>query len=865
MTGSFRLGRFGKLIVREGDPDYVVRAGSVVVRLAPSRAGTPLRQMYLGCAGPGDTIAAPPAAPPDDGARMVLTLLIKADGGTATLEGRPHAQQVGDAGRLFPLDEGAGFEGRHVGPQSFWEHVLSRYEAREEQRGQEVADRIDRHQEARGSLVSMMRASYAGAVERIRPRVERQDGGIYDAAAFLCKVSGIEIASFDSLRRDFGEDYALGIDDIARRSGFCVREATLHGRWARRLETGFLGYVDGEAGREVVVAFPRASKACLFVPRTGETYPVTREVEQRLERQVLVFDRPFAAAPVTFREVARQALHEVSALDVAILLAATVLLSFVGVAISALTQTIYDDIIPRQRESLASVVGIVFVAALVANFLFAIARNLTNLRITQKATSAVQVAIFHRVFHLPERFFKGCESAEQAYRITQLSGTYTRVLSNVVSIALSLVFAIVYLRRMYRCSPTLTNIGLALAALGVLVVFVSGARQRRLSAARMRQTATVRSFLYQAFVGIGTIRMSGAEDAVLAQYVGREGPLRELEGRLDRIMRASTMAVTIASAVGSLLMYWLVGAGQAQGITLGAFMGFVAANGMFSAQVLAGARDLSAVIAMLPVLKDTGELLMTRPESGQGRVLPDLRGDIRLQQVSFGYPGSGRLVLEDVSLHIRPGEYVGIVGASGCGKSTLLRLLLGFETADAGQILYDGVEVSKLDPVELRRRMGAVLQDGALVSGTILQNIRIVHPDADRAAVEAAVEMVGLTAEIEAMPMGLMTHVSEDALTISGGQKQRILIARAILGSPRILLFDEATSSLDNLAQERISEALAGLRATRVVVAHRLSTVRLCDRIVVLKDGHVQEEGSYDELMGKRGTFYEMVKVQQAV
>ena len=190
---------------------------------------------------------------------------------------------------------------------------------------------------------------------------------------------------------------------------------------------------------------------------------------------------------------------------------------------------------------------------------------------------------------------------------------------------------------------------------------------------------------------------------------------------------------------------------------------------------------------------------------------------------------------------------------------------MGFEQPTDGQIYYDGVPMNRLPMSGLRRRMGAVLQDGGLVSGSIMDNITITKPDATREEVDAALTATGLKDEVDAMPMGVMTHVSEEALTISGGQKQRILIARAIVGLPKILLFDEATSSLDNISQEKISTALSGLDATRIVVAHRLSTLRLCDRILVMDQGRIAEQGTYEELMERKGRFYEMVKIQQAV
>ena len=209
-----------------------------------------------------------------------------------------------------------------------------------------------------------------------------------------------------------------------------------------------------------------------------------------------------------------------------------------------------------------------------------------------------------------------------------------------------------------------------------------------------------------------------------------------------------------------------------------------------------------------------------------------------------------------LSLHIHPGEYVGIVGPSGCGKSTLLKLLLGFETPKTGQVCYDGHDLRTLDKRQLRRYLGVVLQNGKLIAGSIFENITITAPWATQADVLAVVDAVGLAEDIARMPMGLHTVLSENSNTISGGQQQRILIARAIISHPSILIFDEATSALDNLTQAAVCESLEAMDVTRIVVAHRLSTIQNCDRILVLKDGGIAEEGNYEELMAKRGLFY---------
>ncbi|HEX2644839.1 MAG TPA: ATP-binding cassette domain-containing protein, partial [Thermoanaerobaculia bacterium] len=299
-------------------------------------------------------------------------------------------------------------------------------------------------------------------------------------------------------------------------------------------------------------------------------------------------------------------------------------------------------------------------------------------------------------------------------------------------------------------------------------------------------------------------------------------------------------------------------------LTLGEFLAFNAAFGQFLAAALSMVGVFSSVLAMVPIyerlspiLEETPEVDASKPDAGE------LAGGIELSHVSFRYQPDGPLILDDVSIRARPGEFIALVGPSGSGKSTCLRLILGFERPTSGSIYYDGQDVSSLDVQSVRRQIGVVLQSGRPLVGSIYSNIvggaNLPIDDAWEAA-----RMAGMEEDIKNMPMGMHTVISEGADTFSGGQKQRLLIARALVRRPRILLFDEATSALDNRTQEIVSQSLERLKATRVVIAHRLSTILHADRIYVVEGGRVVEEGTYDELLRSGGTFARLAERQIA-
>jgi ABC-type bacteriocin/lantibiotic exporter with double-glycine peptidase domain len=257
-----------------------------------------------------------------------------------------------------------------------------------------------------------------------------------------------------------------------------------------------------------------------------------------------------------------------------------------------------------------------------------------------------------------------------------------------------------------------------------------------------------------------------------------------------------------------------------------------------------------------PVLETEPEIAVSQ------KVITNLTGAIELNNISFRYDDNMPYILDDISLKIRPGQYVAVVGKSGCGKSTLLRLLLGFEKPDKGAVYYDGRDLNTIDAKSLRRHIGCVIQNGKLMSGDIYSNITVSAPQLNLDGAWEAAALAGVADDIRAMPMGMHTIVSEGGGGLSGGQRQRIMIARAIAPKPKILIFDEATSALDNITQKHVSESLDSLRCTRIVIAHRLSTIKQCGRILFLEDGKIAEDGTYDELIALNSRFARLVERQ---
>ena len=366
---------------------------------------------------------------------------------------------------------------------------------------------------------------------------------------------------------------------------------------------------------------------------------------------------------------------------------------------------------------------------------------------------------------------------------------------------------------------------------------------------------------YQIITGVQKIKLSGSEKRVFARWMNEYAEESKYTYGTPPFIMFNGVISTAISLAGTIVMYFFA---VQSGVSVADYTAFNAAYGMLSGALMSVAGIALTAARIKPVIEMAKPIMETQPEISEGKqIVTKVSGGIELSNVSFRYDENSPLVVDDLSLKIKPGQYVAIVGKTGCGKSTLLRLLLGFEKPQKGAIYYDGKDINTLDLKSLRKRIGVVTQNGKLFQGDIYSNIVISAPYLSVDDAWKAAEIADIADDIRAMPMGMHTIISEGAGGISGGQKQRLMIARAVAPNPKILMFDEATSALDNITQKKVSEALDSLKCTRIVIAHRLSTIKQCDRIIVLDGGKIVEDGTYDELLRREGYFYELVERQR--
>lgn len=517
-------------------------------------------------------------------------------------------------------------------------------------------------------------------------------------------------------------------------------------------------------------------------------------------------------------------------------------------------------IIPTANSGELGNLLVLLVALGVSATLLNVVPQILLLAFGSRQMECFQAAIFDRLFRLPVSFFRRYEAGDLCLRVLAATRIQEQVFTVLSQQFLSSLFGLANAIMLFYYSPGLAAAGVAgtLLYAALLLAFLRrGLRHlARVAASSGRQAA----LLKQMFDGIGKIRAAAAENRMLARFMEDFIPGQEAAFFVaSAACRVALLGIVFPGAL-TILFFYLAGAAWRSDIPLAQFLAFMAAFAGFSQGVLGISNGVWELWSVGPEMARFQPILDEIPEKVSGSHSPGkLDGKVELSHVTFRYSPESQPVLREVSLVVNPGEFVAIVGPSGSGKSSIVRLLLGFESPEAGSVLYGGQDLATLDVRAVRRQIGCILQNGRIIPGSILDNIAMgtACPLADA---EEAARMASLDADLRQMPMGMFTMVAEGL--ISGGQQQRILIARALAARPAILIMDEATSALDNATQESVSRNVERLKTTRIVIAHRLSTIRNADRIYVLADGEIRQAGTHDELAAQEGPFRDLISRQ---
>ena len=655
------------------------------------------------------------------------------------------------------------------------------------------------------------------------------------------------------------------LEGIARTSGFRTRRVTLTPNWWKSDCGSLLAFTKSE-NQPVALLSIKPTKYEILDPVKFTRTPVNQAIAAKLNPIAYTFYRPFPDKEITVWDMLQFTFARHTA-DFLKILWVGVIATLFGMVTPQITGILIDYAIPDANRQLLMQMGLGLFAASFGVMIFQLAQSFTILRLQTKVSFDTQAAVWDRLLKLKPAFFRQYSTGDLYNRVSAISQIRNILSGSILRIVFTSVFSLLNLGLLIIYSFPLALVAIAIAFIALIITTISGIITRQKMRPLQQLSGEVFGLNVQLIGGVSKLRVGAAESQAFAcwakKYTQQVKLILSTQLMEDLLTTFNVMLPTVSSMVLFGLTVALIGQSPGQtGISTGTFLAFNAAFGIF----ITGATRLSNTfidILEITILWERAQpILQTPTEIDAHKYHPGkLSGELKLDRVCFRYCQDSPRVLDGITLEAQAGEFIAIVGPSGSGKSTIIRLLLGFETPEAGTLLYDGRDLSGLDIAAVRRQLGVVLQHGRIMSGSIWENIAggaIVSQD------EAweALQMAGLDNDIQAMPMGIHTVISEGGGNLSGGQRQRLLIARALAHKPQILLFDEATSALDNRTQGIVTHSLEQLGVTRVVIAHRLSTIRHADRIYVLDKGKIVEQGSFEELAELEGLFADLMARQ---
>jgi NHLM bacteriocin system ABC transporter ATP-binding protein len=754
------------------------------------------------------------------------------------------------------------------GLQTLQALVLSGIQQLEQNQLRQEVSRVQQRELLNGLAVHNTLTNLAGVFETsglqdddlaIRP--EDAAAALLIAAGAVGRALGIPICpavSDSDARSD-------PLEAIARASHIRTRRVTLRDRWWTQDGGPLLAYHQTD-GRPIGLLPINNIAYDLIDPLHQRRVRCTAALAAELAPNAYTFYRPLPTLLQQWDliQFAVQGHHK----ELWIVLLAGIAATVVGMITPQAMAILINDAIPNADRNLLRQIALGLGCTAIGATLFQLTQGFAIMRLETYADASTQAAVWDRLLNLPVSFFRQYPSGDLSARVSAISQIRQKLSSTLLKSLFSSLFSLLNLGLLFVYSAPLALIAVAVALINIAVTVTAGQLIQAQMRPLLNEQGKLSSTVLQMISGVAKFRVAGAEPRAFAHWgqqyahqlklsMGTQGVEDNL-AVINKLLGALTPAVLFTFATAFLQD------SQAHGghFSTGTFLAFNTAFGTF----ISGATSLSSMAMELKgaqlIWERARPILQTVPEVDAAKVNPGgLSGQIAVEQAVFRYRPDGPLILNNVTIQAAPGEFIALVGPSGSGKSTLLRLLLGFELAESGTVSYDGQDLAGLDVTAVRRQLGVVLQNSRLMSGSIFENISSSALITLDEAWEAA-RMAGFADDVTGMPMGMHTVVNEGGTNLSGGQRQRLLIARALALRPRILFFDEATSALDNRTQAIVSESLDRLKVTRVVVAHRLSTIRNADRIYVLQNGTLMQQGSFDALAQEEGLFRQLMQRQ---
>lgn len=678
--------------------------------------------------------------------------------------------------------------------------------------------------------------------EQLMCRIEGNRKAVSRAGdIFMSMVSRSMLRQF---RSDEGRQLDVSsMDKLFIRQGVFFRQITLTGEWWKHTTGRLLAFtIEDDIP---IVLMPGFSSYTFINPNTGRREQVNPQI---LKPEAFCLTQSLPAGQLKLSDLGRFAWQSLGRADLWAIFIACVSVVLLTMFTPYVTKIVFSEVVPSGSSSQLLPVAVLLFSAAFGLAMLHITRSLVAFRVKDKVEYTLQTALMTRMLHLPAAFFRNWQAADLSSRVLSLSRFSGMLTENILTTVLSTIFSAILFIQFFIYGGPLLFIGIGVLAVVLFFNLLNYYYTRKVQERVNPNRSKMYGLLYEMLGGMQKIRVNGAEERSFQQWAERFAD-SEVNSASQPMMYFYSSGMSYASRLLPIMVTML--AAWKYELGLSDYIAYCAVLGI----------ALSTINQLSVIMKQIGKMMpearMCRPileasmeDAHEQHVLTQVEGAIEVSGLRFRYSENASWIFNGLNLRIHQGEYVAIVGPSGCGKSTLLRLLLGFEKPEEGSIFYDHYNLREINMSSLRRNcVGVVMQDGRLIEGTLLDNILFTAPAATEEDAWEAARLVDLVEDIQRMPNGMKTYITEDGRGISGGQRQRILLARTLVQCPDIMLLDEATSALDNVTQQRVSDYLAGMKCTRITIAHRLETIRQCDRIIVLGNGRVVREGTFDELL----------------
>lgn len=659
---------------------------------------------------------------------------------------------------------------------------------------------------------------------------------------------------------DSVKEFDAQLEYLLRPNGIMRRTVLLKDKWYKNATGPMLA--TRKSDNSIVALIPDNGDGYWFTDQVkGKRVKVSSSNADEFDEEAICFYKSFSQRKLTGKELLGHVLGTIGKKDIVTFAVITFVSLLISTIIPMLYNILFGTILTQSSLKPLFAIAVFLVCVSISTTILSALKKLFLGKIKNKMKFSVEAATMMRILSLPADYFKKHSAGSMAGKVMSINELCEMIVDSFISLGFTALFSLVFFIQIYVYTPTLLIWAVLAVFVSVLFSVLVASIQMKVKRKQIKSAEREQGLIYALITGIQKIKLVGAEKRAFARWgkiFSENADLTYNPPFILKISGALSMAITVLSGI---VIYY---AAVKTKVSVADFYTFNSAYGIVSGAFMNLAGVSLTIAGIKPLFENIQTFFQTEPEvCEEKQVLSRISGGIELNGVSFKYNDNMPNVIDNLTLKIRPGQYVAIVGTTGCGKSTLLRLMLGFEKPQRGAVYYDGKDISKIDLKSLRQKIGVVMQDGKLFQGDIFSNISITSPNLTLDEAWEAAYMAGIGDDINNMPMGMNTIISEGSGGISGGQRQRILIARAIAAKPKILMFDEATSALDNITQKIVSDSLEKLKCTRIVIAHRLSTIKECNRIIVLDKGQIAEDGTFEELMEKGGLFAELVSRQK--